>query len=538
MLHRLHWNLLRALPLPFTAAFATLMFLLLMQFLMRYLPELVGRGLPPPVLVELVAYSLAYMVTLAVPMAWLLALLAVFGRLSESRAYLVVKAAGVSLVQLAWPVLLVGLLLTGAMSYFNHVMLPEANYRMNGLWRDIQVARPAFALEPGTFYTGLSGYALRAEQIPPDSAGLLLGVTVVETRGRAGGQAIVTAERARLQTQGGRLTLLLEGGEVHQRSADLTAGAGRYERLTFARHRLGLDLPPPAFERSDPSALSRSDRSMRTSEMVARRDSLRAVYDARADSLRAMIGRLGRSATPADPFGLAASETDAPEGTGRVRGALADAPMAPSAASVLGPDGEALGQDDFGLQMRSGAAGRPGAPPGESPPGRSAAAPVADLPLEVQRAVFDLAAERAQSVRAEAEIALSTGRWERQRVTRYQIEIYKKHAIALACLVFVLVGVPLGLGVARAGVGRTATFAVAIFLFYWVTLVQGEKLSDRGFFPPWLGMWSSTVVVALLGVLLTVREMRSPSGLLPPGVRPGRLRRRRPAASAPLPSPA
>ena len=143
MLTRLHRQILKGLPLPFVAALLTLLFLLLMQFLIHYLPDLVGRGLPPVAVAELIAYSLAYMVTLAVPMAWLVALLASFGRLAESRGYLVAKSAGISLPRLAWPALAVGLVLTGGMVYFNNQMLPEANYRLNGLWRDIGSAAPA-----------------------------------------------------------------------------------------------------------------------------------------------------------------------------------------------------------------------------------------------------------------------------------------------------------------------------------------------------------------------------------------------------------
>src|SRR5690606_16840859 len=116
---RLHRMILRNLPGPFLAAFGTLLFLLLMQFLINYLPELVGRGLPAGVVVELIAYSLAYMVVLAAPMAMLVATLLVFGRLAESQAYAVAKSAGISLLGLAWPVVLAGLVLAGAMSYFN-----------------------------------------------------------------------------------------------------------------------------------------------------------------------------------------------------------------------------------------------------------------------------------------------------------------------------------------------------------------------------------------------------------------------------------
>ena len=75
-----------------------------------------------------------------------------------------------------------------------------------------------------------------------------------------------------------------------------------------------------------------------------------------------------------------------------------------------------------------------------------------------------------------------------------------------------LIGVPLGLAMARAGVGLIATLAVAVFLFYWITLVQGEKLADRGMLPPWLGMWAANVVFGILGIYLTSRENRDPNG--------------------------
>ena len=77
---------------------------------------------------------------------------------------------------------------------------------------------------------------------------------------------------------------------------------------------------------------------------------------------------------------------------------------------------------------------------------------------------------------------------------------------------FVLIGVPLGLAVARGGVGLIATLAVVVFLFYWVTLVQGEKLADRGMLPPWLGMWAANAIVGVLGVYLAVCEARDPAG--------------------------
>ena len=498
MLTRLHRQVLRALPLPFAAALVTLLFLLLMQFLIRYLPELVGRGLPFGALAELVAYSLAYMVTLAVPMAWLIALLAAFGQLGESRAYLVAKSAGVSLLRLAWPVAVVGLLLTAGMGVFNNQMLPEANYRMSGLWMDIKVSRPGFALTPGEFYTGVSGYAIRADAIPPDSAGLLVGVTVFEARSAGGGSAVLTADRARLQTQygGQRLTMLLEDGEVHHRRQD--GGADTYERLAFGRHRMAFDLSSlGSFERreSDGDA-GRTDRSMRTTDMLAVVDSLDRLDAARVDSVRAAIGRGG--ATPGD--------------------ATPDLLVAPT-------DRPALGALRIERPDTSGAAG--GAAPDAAAPTVGAHRPaLAGLGDAAREAAYDLAAERARVVQYAAEGAASAASVERQQADRYRVEIYKKNSIALACLVFVFVGVPLGLSISRAGVGVVATLAVGVFLFYWVSLVLGEKLADRETLSPEVGMWAANAIVGALGLYLVARETRDPAWRDPVRALAGRFRQR------------
>ncbi|MDX1429780.1 MAG: LptF/LptG family permease, partial [Rhodothermales bacterium] len=154
-LTRIHRMILRMFPGPFVGWLGALMFLLVMQFLIRYMYLLVGRGLPVTAVVELIAYSLAYMLVLAVPMSVLIATLMTYGRLAETGAYAVMKSAGVSLPQMMWPSVGVGLIITALMWHFNSVVLPEANYRAKTLWSDIRDKKPGFELEPGVFYEGI-----------------------------------------------------------------------------------------------------------------------------------------------------------------------------------------------------------------------------------------------------------------------------------------------------------------------------------------------------------------------------------------------
>ena len=419
--------------MPFLGSFGILMFLLLMQFLIRYLPELVGRGLPLTVLGELISYSLAYMVVLAVPMATLIGTVATFGSLAESRAYLVSKSAGISLVQIGWPALALGFVLVGGMAYFNNVMLPEANYRMKGLWIDIRTKKPGFELEPGVFYDGIEGYTILAQRIPPES-NELYGVTILETSPGSERTTLI-AERGELASEpGGILTMTLHEGEAHRFKRVVEAGASveRYERLAFSTNRIRFDLSNLDFQRSGRDA-SRSDRSTPTSEMLVRVDTLNS-------EVATTIGDLREN--------------------------LMSPPKTPPK----------LGER---LQLRPR---------------------------------YDIALRQVRQQRRDIEAAAMTAQWKRDRINRYWVEIYKKFSLATACVIFVLVGIPLGLAVPRYGVGPVGAAGVFIFLFYWVTLNQGEKLADRGFLPAWVGMWVANVLIGLVGVYLFRREQREPVG--------------------------
>ena len=110
------------------------------------------------------------------------------------------------------------------------------------------------------------------------------------------------------------------------------------------------------------------------------------------------------------------------------------------------------------------------------------------------------AAETARMRADEADRVMRTvdrlSRWK----NRYSVEVHKKYSIATACIIFVLLGAPLGLSIRRGGLGVSAGVALGVFLLYWTTLVQGEKLADRGLLSPWISMWSANIIIGLLAV--------------------------------------
>jgi lipopolysaccharide export system permease protein len=456
MLRRLHWLILRRLPGPFFGWLGILMFLLLMQFLIRWLPEIAGKGIPVLVIMELIAYNLAYMLTLAVPMSVLLAALMAFGDLAESQYYTVIKSTGISFGEIVWPAMGAAMIVFGGLLYFNTFMLPEANFRARQLWSDIRDKRPGFELQPGVFYDGVEDYSILVED-RPEGTNTLLNVTIYDyTEGRDQ-QAVIRAERGRIQSSAGgaRLTLVLRNGEMHRPlSPALGSLESRYERLQFDRHVIHFNLSDVVFRRSSSDDESRSTRTTPLPGLLRRVDSLRATLE---DDYTDLYETLNRDLFP-DSSHLAAAPPDSvPDST--------QASRPPSTAST-----------------------------------RFTA--LAGLSSSTQIRVTNEGFQRARSVQSRIQNAQRDTNWQGHRLRSYQVEIHKKFSIALACIIFMVIGAPLGLALRRGGLATIGVIALGIFMFYWVTLVQGEKLSERGFFPPWLGMWIANVVMSGAGVWL------------------------------------
>ncbi len=471
-----HRMILRMLPGPFAAWLIVLLFLLVMQFLIKYLPQLVGKGLPFPVIGELILYNLAYMLVLAVPMAALIATLMAFGRLAESNAYVVIKSSGVSFPQLVWPVYVVGILLTAVMWVFNTSIHPEANFRARNLWQDIRTAKPGFDLQAGVFYDGIEDYRILVGDIPPDQPNELIDVTIFDYTEGARFRTDIHASRGYLEpiTDGNTLNLVLFDGEVHRKRPPGSGRQDRYERLGFDRHLMRISLEDLTFNRTDPTQGRRTDRTMPSSEMIALVDSLEVTVDRGRSTLTDILTDLGTGALTHREIGFPVRD-DAQ---------IAFQTTVPNRA----------GADAGNLQDRSG---------------QSLA----------ERERNDFIVRSIRSARMRAETTRRDMIWASDQADRYRVEIHKKYSIAIACLIFMMIGAPIGLYIRKGGLGTAAAMAVGIFMFHWVSLANGEKFADRGLLEPWLGMWLADIVTGLIAIWLTFvvwRDLRTiPAPALP-----------------------
>ncbi len=112
-----------------------------------------------------------------------------------------------------------------------------------------------------------------------------------------------------------------------------------------------------------------------------------------------------------------------------------------------------------------------------------------------------------EKVRTNKNIMLSSYNrmeWTKREIEKYEVEIYKKYALPAACIIFVLIGAPLGVMVRKGGFGVAAGVSLFFFLIYWSFLIGGEKLSERGFFSPFIGMWAANILLGISGIILII----------------------------------
>jgi len=280
------WYFLRALAGPFLFSLFCLMFLFLLHFVMRYIDQLVGKGLGAWVIMELISLNLAWMVVLAVPMSVLVATLMAFGELSQANEITAMKASGMSNFRLLRPVLLAATVVAILLMLFNNRILPEANHQAKVLTMDIRKKKPTLNIVAGSFSQDLPGYSILVRKTYPHNNDLE-GITIYDyTRPNAAN--VITAERGRVSFSPDfrKLLFYLEDGEIHQLNLQDMEG---YRKIRFTSHRIAMAVEGFDFERSESGAFTRSDRELSAMAMLTIVDSLRVVRQKREQKILARI---------------------------------------------------------------------------------------------------------------------------------------------------------------------------------------------------------------------------------------------------------
>lgn len=234
---------------------------------MKYIDNLVGKGLSWWIISQVITLNLAWMVTLAGPMAALVAALMAYGSLSSTNEVTVMQASGISTFKLMLPVIFLSGILCYALILFNNNVLPEANHRTKTLMSDIQRTRPTFVIEPGRFTDDISGYNILVNKTFP-SSNKLEGILIIDSSNPETAN-ILTADSGEISLSKDftKMIINLYAGEIHQLSRKNPYI--NYRKVEFRMHIVSIDAQGFGFSKSDENALSRGDRELSADSMRA-----------------------------------------------------------------------------------------------------------------------------------------------------------------------------------------------------------------------------------------------------------------------------
>lgn len=486
--------ILRQLIAPFLFSLAALTSIMLLNQVARRFGALVGKGLPWSVIGEVFALSIPFIVAMTLPMAVLTAVLYTFTHLAADNEITAIRAGGISIPQLVAPVLVTGVLVAAVNFGFTDQILPRSNTRLRSLLVDIGRKKPTFELREQVINDlGQEGISLRATRIDPIS-GRMQGVTIFDL-GNQSGRRIIYADSGRMAMtpDGTDLSLRLFDGVIHEFKV---AEPEVFQLTEFQVNDIRVANVTNLLERNSMDAV-RGDREMTTCEMLGvirtqERDAREAALERRHLLYRDLRSLLGLPEPPPPPE-LAVKPA------GGYCNALS---LTFGTLSVKTAEAQSLAQDSV---LRARLLEKKKGYTRTVTPGEYVDSLTPLVPLPGVR------------ISGWAEVANATqgGIAAQKEADRFAVEVHKKWSISVACVVFVLVGIPMALRFPRGGMGLVIGGGLGVFSIYYIALIGGEALGDRGIISPAVAMWSPNVIflfIGLYGMYKVNRESGSTRG--------------------------
>jgi lipopolysaccharide export system permease protein len=440
--------------LLFFGTFFICQFVLMMQFLWRYVDELIGKGLSLEVMAQFFGYMGLMLMPQAFPLAILLSSLITFGNLGESSELTAIKAAGISLMQTFRPLIVIVLIISCISYYFQDVIGPKANLSFYQLLLSVKHKSPELEIPEGVFYDGLPGSNIYVQKKNMDT-GMLYGIMIYRQTGSYEDQAIILADSGMMQSteEKKHLLLTLYSGEwfENMRSQDLANSANiPYRRETFSTKRIVLDF----------------DSGLNMTDMAD------VAGDARMKPLHKLLHDIDSIKEHNDSVGYS-FYTEAKRYSLRL-------PTVNAQDSVKIMKEMATDKANFdSLYERQSPADRQNAI-------KAALASVQSVKMDIEM---------------KSEYAHSLHRY----YYHHQLEAIKKFTLSLSCLIFFFIGAPLGAIIRKGGLGVPVIVSVLVFIIYYIFDNTGFRMAREGQWTVGFGMTISTWALAPIAAFFTYK---------------------------------
>ena len=440
--------------LLFVGTFFICQFVLMMQFLWRYVDELIGKGLSLDIMAQFFWYMGLMLLPQALPLAILLSSLIVFGNLGESSELTAIKAAGISLMQAFRPLIVLVMLIAGVSYYFQDKIGPQSNLHLHQLLISMKQKSPELEIPEGIFYDGIPGSNIYVQKKDLNT-GMLYGIMIYRQTGSYEDQAIILADSGMMQSTAEKKHLILNlySGEwfENMRSQDLANNANiPYRRETFSSKRIVLDFDG-GFNLADMNDVAGDARAKSLNQILHDLDSLKEFNDS--------VGR--------------AYYNDSRRYTFR----KISLPKNDSVKLIKELSTTTMTYDTL-FQRQSKSAKQ----------------------MAVKNAMSNVQAQL-----TDIEVRLDYTSWLHRNYRQHQIEAIGKFTLALSCLIFFFIGAPLGAIIRKGGLGMPVIISVLVFIVYYIFDNSGMRMARDGQWTILFGKLISTAVLAPIAVFFTYK---------------------------------
>ena len=428
--------------IPFILSVGVITTVLFLQFLIRAIDRFLGKGLDIFTILEYLYLNLAWIIALSVPMSLLISSVMTYGRMSQDNEITALKSAGVNLFSIIKPALWFGSIVGFLLCLFNNFILPDMNYNARLLARDIYQKKPELTIEPGYFVDMIPQYTMIVKELD----GKEFKDVKIFSKNTSSEQTTIYAERGSLDSKGGIITVNLENGEIHE--IDLE-NYDHYRKIKFGTHQIIISIDDLLLNRT--SEANRTDREMKVPAMIEKIQQNKLSIEQIKNRITAVKQDIGINS----------------DNEMTLRNIIDEI--------------ENLKNNDM-------------------PKNEEAREYNKDIPITEYEQNEKMRSLNNNARQFQNEFTLIEN-YEKNN-NKYLVEIHKKFTLAVACILFTLVGAPLGILVRKGGITIASALSITFFLIYYILLIWGEQLADRALLDPAIGSWMPNIVLFIVGLII------------------------------------
>ncbi|MDA3818564.1 MAG: LptF/LptG family permease [Prolixibacteraceae bacterium] len=454
---RLNSYIIKSFTGPFFLTFLVSVFVLLMQFLWKYLDDLVGKGLETAVIIELIFYAAMHLVTMALPLAVLLASIMTFGNLGERFELLAIKASGVSLLKIMRPLIFLNILITLFAFTLADQVIPVTNAKFQALLWSVKKQRPEMIIKEGIFSNEIDGYSIKVDEKDSDSK-LLKGIMIYDHTENKGNTNVIIADSGYVNMSDDKnymILTLFEGISYNDVSTSKRKDDNNnpFRRELFKKQKIVIGVSDFNLKRTDERYFKENYQTLKNKRLAASIDTLNMKYKNREEIMS--------------------------------RGIYYNDILNAEIVNNYHPDSievEKLYPDTIAIHVDS----------------------VFNALDDGKKRMVLHSAQRLAQQNQRAILQYQTDLYNRMVwINKHMIAWHKKYSLSIACLLFFFIGAPLGAIIRKGGFGMPVVVSILLFITYYLSTIIGEKIAREGIWKVEMVVWLPTFIFFLIGMLLT-----------------------------------